>query len=621
MFKKLLANLPFNPGLIDQVNFYAKRLRHEAVLRRFGFILMSLALSVQLLAALYPSQNSLAASPNDILNGITNKASILRAWDNNAGHIRAIYGKFGITRANIAAISGSQPNSTVVSTGRNYWSIGRLPLSDFGIDGNRWGERSVRTNGPTVYERPLRAWDTGGPSSYAAFHGRNQHGVDFWILQTCGNPTFEGPYLPSPPRPRLTVHKTRLTSATVHPGDTVRFRLEYQNHEPDSLATNFKLTDTINNKFEFVSLDDLSSRNGNELIIRRSGHLGYRPNPYVSTLVVKVKSNVANNTVICNRAHVSSDEDSATSPERPCVTVIVPNAPPAGGYCVASVLSVNNANRSFVIRTNVYVEGSTRITGYSYDVDSNGSIDYHDETSVTPYDRTISGLSPGTHTVSVFGHLINGTQRTQTPACDVEVTIAADARVNLSKGVRNLTRNVPNADGTEVQSGDTLEFKLTTQNVTDTDYLNFQGQDYFGSVLQYASLLDAAELTRQGITLGADNTLRWSIPNLQAGAIDIKIITVQVKPIVPATNSPSVVSPDYNCKITNDYGNEVTMSVSCPIVKSIAVEATNLPNTGPGTSIAIGGFVAVLAGYLFARSRLMSRELELVRSEYISGGL
>src|SRR3982750_3374656 len=111
MFKKLLANLPFNPGLIDQVSFYHQRLRQEAGIRRLGFLMMALALVVQLVAALAPAQKSLAASSNDILNGITNKNSILRSWDTNSGHIQQIYGKFGITRQNIAAIPGQNPNA------------------------------------------------------------------------------------------------------------------------------------------------------------------------------------------------------------------------------------------------------------------------------------------------------------------------------------------------------------------------------------------------------------------------------------------------------------------------------------------------------------------------------
>jgi hypothetical protein len=634
MFKKLLSNLPFNPSLLDQVSFYYGRLRKDAATRRLGFAIMVAAIFVQFIAALYPPQQSLAASPNDILDGITDKNSILRAWDANTHHIRDVYSKFGITRANIAAISGQSPNSTVHSTARDYWSVGYLPLSNFGISSNRWGERTVNANGVTVYQRPLHAWDTNGSSSYPAFHGVNSHGVDFWILKTCGNPTFVGSYLPAPPKPSLTVHKTLLTSNVVHRGDTVKFRLEYQNTRPDSLATNFKLRDSINSNFEFVSLDDMSSHSGSTVEIARSGHLGYTANPYVSTLVVKVRSSAANQSTICNSATVSSNEDSATS-ERPCVTVIVPAAPvtppppsapppavvnPPSGYCVASSAFVTGSNKDFIIRTESYVQNGTQVTAYGYDVDANGSIDAKDVTTLATYDKTFKGLGTGQHTVLVYVDFKNSTgQIIQSKSCQAQINIAEDARVNLSKSVTNITRG-GDANSTNVHNGDILEFKLVTQNVTSSDYKNYSGQDYLGSVLQYADLADRSQISLQDMTLDSQNYLHWKISNLAAHTSDVKTIRVKVKDNIPLTNSPSKLSPDYNCHFTNDYGNEVTMNVDCPAAKSVEQAATSLPNTGPGTTLFIGALVTAAAGYLFSRSRIMSKELLVVRNEYLSSG-
>ena len=635
MFKKLLSNLPFNPSLIDQVSFYYGRLRQESAVRRLGFALMLAAMVVQFIAALYPPQQSLAASPNDVLDGITNKNSILSAYDANTHHVRDIYSKFGITRANIAAISGQSTNATVHSTARDYWSVGYLPLSNFGISSNRWGERTINANGTTIYQRPLHAWDTNGSSSYPAFHGVNSHGVDFWILKTCGNPTFVGPYLPQPPRPNLTVHKTLLTSSTVHRGDTVKFRLEYQNTKPDSLATNFKLSDTISSNFEFVSLDDMSSHSGNTVQINRSGHLGYTPNPYVSTLTVRVRNSAANHSSICNSATVSSSEDSATS-ERPCVTVIVPQptapAPPPSpisstpvvnapaGYCIASSSFVTGSNKDFIVHTAAYVQSGTSVAAYEYDVDANGTIDAKDSTTLSNVDKHFTGLKPGQHTVLVFVDLKNSAGQTiRTQACQAQINIAEDARVNLTKSVANITRG-GDANNTTVRNGDILEFKLVTTNVTSSDYKNYNGQDYLGSVLQYADLVDPSQLSLQDMTLDSQNYLHWKLPDLAGNTSDVKTIRVKVKDNIPITNTPSKLSPDYSCRFTNDYGNEVTMNVDCPAAKSVEQAATTLPNTGPGTSLFIGAIVATVAGYLFSRSRIMAKELMIVRNEYLSSG-
>jgi hypothetical protein len=122
------------------------------------------------------------------------------------------------------------------------------------------------------------------------------------------------------------------------------------------------------------------------------------------------------------------------------------------------------------------------------------------------------------------------------------------------------------------------------------------------------------------MTLDSQNYLHWKIPNLAGQTSDVKTIKVKVKDNIPLTNSPSKLSPDYNCSFTNDYGNEVTMNVDCPAAKSVEQAATTLPNTGPGTTLTIGAVVAVVAGYLFSRSRIMAKELLIIKDEYLSSG-
>lgn len=553
MFKKLLANLPFNPSLIGQVNFYAKRMHQEAAIRKLGFIMIVLSMGVQLVAALYPAEQSLAASPNNVLDGITTKNSILNAWDSNTGNIRAIYGKFGITRDSIASISGQNPNSTLHSTAQSYWSVGKQPLGAFGINGAAWGERTINAGGFNIYERPLHAWDRGGSTTYPAFTGHNIYGKQFWILKTCGNPTFVGSYLPSPPAPKLSIHKTLLTGATTHPGDTVQFRLEFQNSVNNSLATGFSVRDDLNTNLSFVSLDTLTAIEGNTLIITSGGDLGYSATPHVRTLVAKVKNSVPNGTVICNNARINSAQTPVVYSERPCITVVVPHgaAPPP----------------------------------------------------ITPPAPTPPPATPPP----------------ATPPPATPPPPAVSPRLNLSKSVTNLTGG-GNANNTTVKNGDVLEFTLTTKNVTDADYKDYQGEDYFGSVLQYADIKDPAELSSQGISIDSQNTLHWTKGIIRANSSDTKTISVKVKEVIPATNTPSTVSPDYNCKIANSYGNDVVMNVNCPVAKTINEATATLPNTGPGTGIAIGAIVTMIVGYLFARARIMARELDIVREEYVISG-
>lgn len=685
MFQKLVSNLAYNPGLINQVSFYSSRLRKETAIRRVGFAFIALALVVQTAAVMWPAQKSLAASPNHILNGLTNKSSILQAWDANAGGVQAIYAKFGVTRANIAAIPTEKPNATIVTTTRDWWSIGRLPLTNFGISSANWGERVIPVGGTTIYQRPLKAWDTGPSSSYLAFHGKNSAGVDFWILQDCGNLTFDGPYLPKPPTPKVEIHKSLINSATVKPGDTVRYRIEYRNSVPESLATNYKVIDNMDSSFEFISstgatsLSELPARSGNVLTLKQGNQLGYTQGSNEIIVNFKVKAGLPDGKQICNAASLNTAQSSVTSAEVPCVTVVLPCtlpgkadiaardpacaiAPvpvipptpgcPAGhemlgsscvpvcvspqvrqndgtckepepiGYCVASTAFVAGSSRDIVVQTNAYVEGSTKVEGYSYDVDANGTIDYKEKTSATNFEKTIKDLKPGIHKIAVKTQLSNTAgSKTETGICSTEISIAEDARVTQSKSVLNVTTN-KDANGTKIKSGDVLRFSLKTENTTSTDYSNFTGEDYIGDVLNYADIVNESELTSQGITLDGNKYLRWTSPTIAAKSVEVKTITVKVKDVIPTTNRPSDASQDYDCHLSNRYGNEVTMNVGCPVVKGIESTAGKLPNTGPGTMAFVSIGVTVLAGYFLARSKLLAKELDIVRADYaVAGGM
>ncbi len=650
MFNKLVSNLPYNPSLINQVSFYAKRLHEEAILRRLGLIFVSLAMLVQLFAAIFPAQKSLASSPNDIVSGLSNnRSSVLAAWDNNTGNVRAIYRKFGITRDNLANMS-STASSTIKSNGSDYWSIGRLPLSNFGVSGSQWGERTVNAEGNIVYQRPLRAWDSSSAgTSYSAFKGTNQYGKTFWILKDCGNLTFVGAYTPSPPTPKFELHKSLITANKVKPGDTVKFRIEYRNTVEDSMVNNFKVTDTISSNFEFVSLGGMTSRSGNTLTIAKSS-IAYYPTYTAQILTVKVKSGVKAGTLICNQATASSSNAGSKTSEKPCVTVIStssPNPPPpttptptpkpspppstktpppppsnptASGYCVSSFLS-SSTTTSAVIKTEVFTDGSTKLTGYTYDIGNNGSTDAKVTTSDKTYTKTITGLKAGEPTtIGVRAQLVNGSAKSETANCPVDVTADEEPRLVQTKSVKNITTGVKNADGTSVKIGDTLEFSLVTENVTSTDYKNYKGKDYFGDVLEYADILDKDELKKQGLVLSSDNYIKWASPVIKGNSQEVKTITVKIKDIVPSTNQPNQASTSYDCKISNVYGNEVLINVNCPLVKNIEQVTKQLPNTGPGAGAVITVLLAMFVGYFFMRARLMSRELELVKQEYTAGG-
>jgi uncharacterized repeat protein (TIGR01451 family) len=194
MFDKLLSNLPFNPGLVDQVAFYARRMRREQAIRRLGFSFIAIAFIIQFIAVISPPQSSMAASNNDLINGgISSAAQAYNYCQNNIGGYGDILQNYGISCSDVAHAPTQNLSSNDYN--RQLFSMGRI---DYPIS----GETPVNVKGSTYYFRYLWGWDTGGASNYQALRVTSSiTGKTFFILYNCGNLVSIGlpaAYVPKP---------------------------------------------------------------------------------------------------------------------------------------------------------------------------------------------------------------------------------------------------------------------------------------------------------------------------------------------------------------------------------------------------------------------------------------
>jgi len=182
MFEKLLALVPYNPGLVHQLAFYSQRMREEASIRRTSLIFIVLAFFIQFFAVLSPPQSTVAASSNDLINGgINSRSDAISKCYNNVQNYRAILAYYGINCSDM----NSAPDVTINSGGQNYYSMGRnpSPCNDTGVNVSGAGR---------LYWRKLTCW--GG--AYRTLRVQNSAGKTFYIMYDCGNLVSVG--LPSP---------------------------------------------------------------------------------------------------------------------------------------------------------------------------------------------------------------------------------------------------------------------------------------------------------------------------------------------------------------------------------------------------------------------------------------
>lgn len=530
MINKLLSNISFNPSLVEQIGFYTKRLRREESVRRLGLIMIILSMLVQVFAVNFPAEKSLAYSDNHIINGVKTRGDILRAWDAPRSDVAEIYGKFGVTRQDIANLP-NKPNSTVRSNAENFWSIGRNSLTGYSniSSGYKDKEIALRAGGSTIYLRPLRAWDSGGHSTYSAFKGRSSiTGETFWILVDCGNYTQIGKG--RPPKPELQVKKSIAGNPKrVKPGQKIKFRVQFRNKKQDSLAEDVVMIDKVNrSKYEVLNHKNLPiGRDGR--IKKDIGNLKHTDHSRVFVLEVRIKNNVKDGDKICNRVTLNASNTTSVSDEV-CTRVKITPEPP--------------------------------------------------------------------------------TPPPPIPPDDVPPA--------LSKEVTNLTQNVSGGGAieTKIQPGDLIEYRLITTNTNDESLDNFVVSDYVGDLLDYATLDTGFLKAQGGVYDESTKKVVWTNVALQGNSETVHRFRIQIKDPIPSTNSPSSVTTNFDCKISNEYGDEISMNVACPLIKNVET----LPNTGPGETIAFAFATASVSGYFFARTRLLAKELAIAKRIFPSAG-
>lgn len=225
MFKKLLSNLPYNPSLIGQVSFYAKRLRGEEKLRRIGLVFVALSFVVQMFAFISAPEPTLAESDNDIIRGgfQTREQAVLHCLNGSIDFYK-ILTYYGVGCDDVAKAS----TITIRSTAADYDSLGRTQQGATvyrPVTGktNQTDEYSVNIPGvQTLWMKNLRAWDSYSHSDYKVLKMTRSDGKVIMIMYNCGNIVTVGKYTP-PAAPAPTPMPTPSPTPTPQqtPGNAV----------------------------------------------------------------------------------------------------------------------------------------------------------------------------------------------------------------------------------------------------------------------------------------------------------------------------------------------------------------------------------------------------------------
>ncbi|HMS31021.1 MAG TPA: DUF11 domain-containing protein [Candidatus Saccharibacteria bacterium] len=208
------------------------------------------------------------------------------------------------------------------------------------------------------------------------------------------------------------------------------------------------------------------------------------------------------------------------------------------------------------------------------------------------------------------------------PACKPcdETKITDDKKdiscLELHKSARNITQNITNANGTRANTGDTIEYTLSVRNFSKETRKGFVIEENMEDVLEYADIIDASGAT---FTTNPVKLLSWKPVDIRPGETIKRTVLIKVKSTLPLTPASSSDPLSNDMKMVNVYGDMVQIKLPDHPIKTIEQTVKFLPKTGLGANVIVSTVLIMTATYFYYRSRLMVRELGLVRQQFNYG--
>lgn len=188
--------------------------------------------------------------------------------------------------------------------------------------------------------------------------------------------------------------------------------------------------------------------------------------------------------------------------------------------------------------------------------------------------------------------------------------------LELHKKARNITQQIENANGTKANAGDSVEYTLSVTNKSKEVRKGFIVEENMEDVLEYADIIDASGAT---FTTNPIKMLSWKPVDIKPNETINRTILIKIKSNLPATPASTSDPLSYDMKMINVYGDTVEIELPTTPIKTVEQTVTKLPSTGLGANIIISTLLIMAATYFYFRSRVMVKEVGLVKQQFNYG--
>lgn len=608
MFRKLTSSMPGSSMLERWTGSLTKNLKRDRLKLRLSLIFILLAVSIQFVALINPSEQARANSNADIVpGGISSVAQLFATYDTTPlekNDFHNLLQHFGITKDSLSTVNNEQ--AKVCTDDNSVVTFSRRHIFDSG-QGEMMHEVSTSNGAVTFYSTPLSLLGSQSPKTcYGAFIGTTSKGSWFAIMSSSGDLVLR--------RDTLAVPHARFTSVSCTTVQGYAYDGRYLSKPvkvylflggPPGKGTPYGPTLADENNLQ-------PTNNG--------GH-GFH---------FSLPSSLSSGSPVWGVVQPMPDWNEPLVQFENTITI-----PPtcSKSQSIATVVC-ESITHSYIEQTKIKLaakgySNDKAILGYYYRIkNSQGRETYNKKYNVrntSSETEPISIKEPGDYVANVA--IITADGDVSSPACTQKLTITALDRclysndiapkdsqcqpckydltiwskdpecvshIAIGKTVRNLTQNNLDANNTIADANDRIEYTLSSVNLGNTQIDNYTQED-LSNVMDYASLVDNGS----GKFDNNSKTISWDKTTLAPRATDTKKIVVEVNSKIPSTpravNDPAA----YSCSITNTYGNTISIWINCPTEKLLANLFEQLPHIDTSANLIIDVTLLLFITYFY----------------------
>lgn len=183
-----------------------------------------------------------------------------------------------------------------------------------------------------------------------------------------------------------------------------------------------------------------------------------------------------------------------------------------------------------------------------------------------------------------------------------------------AKTIRNKTLNTIESVSVRANPGDLITYVLTTTNNGPQKVSDYNISDNISDILDYGEVVDL-----DGGWLDHKGLVTWPPQDIEAKTAVSHTIQIKIKNPLPHTPISSTDPGHFDLNLTNFYGNATNVKLSKGVIKTIEALSTQLHDMGARLGIMLSFGLTLLTLYAHAHSRLLIKEIKLVRHEHAHG--